>query len=181
MVRIMIVLLLAGSAVLGYLVLEQRKVLGRFDAALARGGDVERLSEEVLQRGYQYSQYKERSAREGVKGSGDDSVATYVYEIAARNAVLWGNPNITKPRSSTQLTGYTDTTYSIDPKEKDAWFDRARIANFFFLLESESRRMRITNIDLRPAQRNVAPHEVPEDRWTVDFQLTLRDRKESRR
>lgn len=176
MVRIMIVLLLAGSAVLGWLGYQQQKVIDRYEAAVQEGGEVETLAEDILKRGFQYTAYKERSAKEGVKGNGADSVQTYVYEIARRRAVLWGNPTISKPRTTGNLKGYSDTNYAVSSKEKGVAFERAQIANFFYLIEQESRKMRVTSLDVRCASTKTKPHEIPEDRWTADFTLCVRER-----
>ena len=178
MIRIMIGLLLAGSVFLGWRALQQQEVIDRYEAAVAEGGQVAQLAQNILKRAYLYSAYKERSAKEGVKGDGADQVNSYVFEIAARRQVLWGNPKIEKPTTSTNLQGYKDTVYGIRPAENNTWFDRNRIANFFYLLESESRKLRITSVDLRAAQKNLKPHEIPEDRWLVDLKVTMRERDE---
>lgn len=176
MIRIMIGLLLAGSAFLGWQATQQRATIARYEAAVSEGGEAEQLSQRILRSAYSYTQYKERSAKEGVKGDGADQVNSYVFGLAADPNVLWGNPKIEKPREQERLKGYTDYTYAIKPAEKDAWFDRNRIANFFFLLEKNSRKLRITSIDLRTAQKNLATHEIPEDRWYVDLSVTMRER-----
>ena len=178
MIRIMIGLLLAGSVFLGWRAMQQQETIDRYEAAVAEGGAAEQLAQNILKRAYSYTQYKERSAKEGVKGDGADQVNSYVFEIAARREVLWGNPKIEKPSEQKPLSGYTDLIYAIKPAESNAWFDRNRIANFFYLLESESRKLRITNILLRAAQKNLKPHEIPEDRWYVDLKVTMRERNE---
>ncbi len=176
MIRIMIGLLLAGSAFLGWQAMQQRETIARYEAAVAEGGDAERLAQRILRSAFSYTQYKERSAKEGVKGDGADQVNSYIFAVAADPNVLWGNPKIEKPRETSPLSGYTDLVYKIRPAENNAWFDRARIANFFYLLESRSRKLRITNIDLRTADKKVKPHEIPEDRWFVELSVTMRER-----
>lgn len=177
MVRIMIILLLAGSGYLGWSAMEQQKTIDRYEAALEPDGQVERLARSILTRAHNYTRDKERSAKEGLKGDGADSVNTYVFEIAARNQVQWGNPKISKPRSAENMQGYEDSIYKITPAEKSAEFDRNRIANFFYLLEAESRKLRISNIDLRLAEKNIKPHDIPNDRWSVDVTVVMRERK----
>ncbi|MEM6671654.1 MAG: hypothetical protein AAF726_02350 [Planctomycetota bacterium] len=173
----MIGLLLAGSLVLGWQAMKQQRVIDEYEAALRPGGEVEKLAEGILKRAYQYTEYKERSANEGVKGDRADSVSTYVFELAARPRVQWGNLDIAKPRTTPAIDGFEDTNYRITPKDKNAQFERAKIANFLYLLEEESRKLKITEIDLRIADRKVKDHEVPADRWSVDLTVTVRDRK----
>ncbi len=176
MIRIMIGLLLAGSAFLGWQAMQQRETIARYEAAVSEGGEAEQIAQRILRNAYSYTQYKERSEKEGVKGDGADQVNSYIFAIAADPDVLWGNPKIEKPREQERLKGYTDHIYSIKPAESNAWFDRARIANFFFLLEKKSRKLRITSILLRAAQKNLDAHEIPEDRWYVDLKVTMRER-----
>lgn len=178
MIRIMIGLLLAGSVFLGWRAMQQQETIDRYEAAVSEGGAAEQLAQRILRSAYSYTQYKERSAKEGVKGDGADQVNSYIFELAARSKVLWGNPKIEKPSEQRSLPGYTDLVYAIKPAESNAWFDRPRIANFFYLLEAESRKLRITHILLRAAQKNLKPHEIPEDRWYVDLKVTMRERSE---
>ena len=175
MVRIMIALLLVGSAVLGYLVMGQRKVIDELSAALEPGGEIESLAEDILGYSHLYTAYKERSAREGVKDNDEKGVQTYVREIALRPRVLWGNVRIPNPTERQRVQGYNDRAYRLTPQEKGASFDRNRIANFLYLLEYESRKLRVTNIDLKVAER-IDKHEVPKDRWAVDVTVTMRER-----
>ena len=70
MIRIMIGLLRAGSVFLGWRAMQQQEVIDRYEAAVAEGGQVEQLAQNILKRAYLYSAYKERSAKEGVKGDG---------------------------------------------------------------------------------------------------------------
>ncbi|MEM9379008.1 MAG: hypothetical protein AAGB93_03585 [Planctomycetota bacterium] len=171
----MIALLLVGSAVLGYLIMGQKKVIDELSAALEPGGEIESLAEDILGYSHLYTAYKERSAREGVKDNDEKGVQTYVREIAQRPRVMWGNVRIPNPTERQRLQGYNDRAYRLTPQEKGMAFDRPRIANFMYLLEFESRKLRVTNIDLKVAER-VDKHEVPEDKWAVDLTVTMRER-----
>jgi len=176
MVRIMIILLLAGSAFLGWRAMQQQTVIDRYEAAIAEGGDVERRAKSILENAHRYTALKERSAKEGMKGRGTNSVSSYVREIAQRRNVLWGAIKIGRPQERTQLAGYDDMIYKITPQEKNAYFDRSRIANFLYLLEQESRKLRVTNIDVRLSEKSIKPHEIPQDQWVVDVTVTTRER-----
>lgn len=184
MVRIMIAVLLIGSCVLAWLDWQQYQEIQELEAALEPGGRVEQTVEDIQRNAFTYTQYKERAASEGVKGSGDEaSIAKYVRGFAQSNDVLWGGVSIGpgKPRpSKVGKKTYIDTTYRIEPQEKGQTFDRRRIANFFHLLERDSRKVKITEIDLR-ADGKVDAHEIPNDRYDVEFALTVRGRDEKKR
>ena len=146
MVRIMIVALLIGSAVLGWFVWEQRGEIDRYKEALAPGGLVEKTVERIQRGAFQYTQYKERSSTEGVKGAGDQgSIAEYVRGLAQSSKVQWGGIKIGAAKPKTATVGsktYKDTTVKITPQEKDQTYDRHRIANYFYLLEKDSRKLK---------------------------------------
>ena len=184
MVRIMIVALLLGSIFLGWRAWNQNAEIQRYEEALAPGGLVEETVEDIQRMAFQYTQYKERAATEGVKGSGDEgSIAEYVRGHAQGSKVQWGGVKIGAAKARTTSVGskqYKDTTYKVTPQEKDQTYDRHRIANLFYLLEKESRKLKITAIDIKVADKTL-PHEIPNDAYDVDFSLTVRERAEKKK
>lgn len=184
MVRIMIVALLIGSAFLGWRAWEQQGEINRYEEALKPNGLVEKTVERIQRKAYQYTQYKERSATEGVKGAGDEgSIAEYVRGHAQGAKVQWGGVKIGKAKEKIASIGkksYKDTSYKVTAQEKDQTYDRHRIANLFYLLEKESRKVKITDINLSTAGKTLS-HEIPNDAYDVDFTLTVRERAESKR
>lgn len=183
MVRIMIVALLIGSAFLGWRAWEQHGEIKRYEEALKPNGFVEKTVESIQSRAYQYTQYKERSAAEGVKGSGDvDSISGFVRKHAQGANVQWGGVKVGKAKekiSTVNKKSYKDTSYKVTPQEKDQTYDRHRIANLFYLLESKSRKLKITDIDISVAGKTLA-HEIPADAYDVDFTLTVRERADKK-
>ncbi|MFT6109837.1 MAG: hypothetical protein ACJA2W_002760 [Planctomycetota bacterium] len=180
MVRIMIVALLLGSAFLGWRAWEQHGEINRYEAALAPKGLVEKTVERIQKKAFIYTQYKERSANEGIKGGSDTgSIAKYIREHAQDSRVLWGGVSIGAAKEKGATVGkknYTDTSYKITPQEKDQSHNRQRIANFFYLLEKDSRKLKITDLEFRSAGKS-KPEEVPNDLYDVELTLTVRERK----
>lgn len=185
MVRIMIVALLIGSAVLGWMAWEQHNEIKRYEEALQPNGYVEKTVERIQKKAFQYTQYKERSETEGVKGGGDSgSIAKYVRERAQDRNVLWGGVSIGAAKEKGATVGkksYMDTSYKVTPQEKDQAFDRHRIANFFYLLEKDSRKLKITEVEIKTAGKAPRPEDIPQDLYDVEFTLTVRDRTDSKR
>lgn len=183
MVRIMIVALLLGSIFLGWRAWNQNAEIKRYEEALAPGGLVEDTVEDIQRMAYQYTQYKERSATEGVKGSADESsIAEYLRGHAQGSKVQWGGVKIgaAKGRTTTvKKKQYKDTTYKVTPQEKDQTYDRHRIANYFYLVEKESRKLKITDIDIKVAGKTL-PHEIPNDAYDVDYSVTTRERMDKK-
>lgn len=184
MVRMMIVLLVLGSGFLGWRALQQQARIDELDAALARGGDVERLVQKIQERAYTYTQYQNRKLEEGVKGEvNEGSMAVFVRKWAQDKDVLWGNVTVNKADDDAVTINnknYRDTSYRVDPRDKNQWFDRNRIANFMYILESKSRKVKVTELNIELAEK-ADEHEVPQDKWEVDFKLTVRERDEKRR
>lgn len=183
MVRVMIVLLLAGSAVLGWIAYKQFQEIDRYEAALAEGGEVEETIRSIQEKAFKYSSLKEREESEGMKGAAKDQteVALYLRAKAQDQFVNWGNINVGKPDEHMNRDGYQDIVYRVEHSDKDAAVSRNHIANMFYLIERDLRRMKVTSVDIEPAEKS-APHEVPEDRWKVkNFNVTIRERAEKQR
>ncbi len=184
MVRIMIVALLLGSIFLGWRAWTQHNEIQRYEEALAPGGLVEKTVERIQRRAFQYTQYKRRSATEGVKGAADQgSIAEYVRGHAQGSKVQWGGVKISAAKSRTTTVDkkqYKDTTYKVTAQEKDQTYNRLRIANLFYLLEQKSRKLKITDISITVADKTL-PHEIPNDAYDVDFALTVRERAASKK
>lgn len=184
MVRIMIVVLLLGSAVLGWLAWENSAEIKRYEEALRPNGVVEKTVEQIQKNAFLYTQYKERAAIEGIKGDGgDDSIAGYVRGQAQDSHVLWGGVSVGagKPKDTKiDKKTYLDTRYRVEAQEKDRAYSRNQIANFFYLLERDSLKMKITDLTIKSSGKTQA-HEIPQDQYDVDFTVTVRTRKESKR
>ena len=56
MVRVMIVLLLAGSAVLGWIAYKQTQEIERYETALVEGGEVDETIRSIQEKAFKYNQ-----------------------------------------------------------------------------------------------------------------------------
>ena len=178
MVRVMIVLLLAGSAVLGWLAYKQTQEIARYEAALAEGGEVDETIRSIQEKAFKYTSLKDREESEGMKGAADDqvSVAGYLRKKAQDPKVKWGNINVSEPDDKRNRDGYTDYTYRVSHSDGTAAVSRNHIANMFFLIERDLRRMKVTGIRLDTADTKADEHEVPADEWRVRFDVSIRER-----
>ena len=66
-----------------------------------------------------------------------------------------------------------DWIYKIKPFNKNKRLTRSRIGNFFYKLEADSRRVKVTSIKLTPFKK-IKPGEVGEDVWTFECAITSR-------
>ena len=172
-VRATILFSLIGAGVLGYMALERQTQVEELRAALAPGGAVETLAAEIQQTSREYSRLKREALNEGIIGQSDPQ--SYIRMVAAKDAVELGDVEI-GVRESSPRRGIIDRTYTIKPSN-DRSFLRSRLANFFFSLEADSRRVRVTHLKIETFSKT-KPEEVPEDRWSFDAQVISRSKDE---
>lgn len=182
MVRIMIVLLLLGSAFLGWRAYTQDKEIKRYEAALAPGGEVDATIEKIQKKAFLYTSYTERQLNEGMKGASDDqdSVDTYLRRKAQGDRVEWGNIKIDKPKPQYNREGYVDYTYRVTHQDGKMRVSKKRIANMLFTIERDSRKMKVTRLSVRTGD-SYKDEDIPEDSWRVDFDVSLRERNKKRK
>ena len=77
--------------------------------------------------------------------------------------------------------GYVDYTYRVDHALSAASVSRNHIANMFYLIERDLRRMKVTGIEIDATDTKADEHEVPADDWKVRFWVTIRERDKKKR
>lgn len=116
---------------------------------------------------------------EGLRGQ--DSPDTYIRRLATHQNVALGGVRINAMPERSPRKGVVDRKYSITPQEAKktgrgaSGFDRARIVNYLWLLEQQSRRVRVTNIRLDPTQKT-EPWVPTDDQWSWDVEVTSRQK-----
>lgn len=169
-VRATILFSLIGSGVLGYMAMERADELEQLRSGLKKGGAVETVAAEIQQMCREYSQLKRDEENEGLRGQNDPMF--YIRGVAAKGAVELGLIDIAA-RESPAGKGVTDKLYKIKPSDRS--FLRSRLANFFFSLEADSRRVRVTSLKVETFSKT-KPEEIPEDRWTFEADVISRSK-----
>jgi len=179
MIRVMIVLLLAGSAFLGWKYKQHEAVLARYQAALEPDGEIERRMRSTQRLAFEYAQLQRAAARSGGKidASSNSSVFNKIQTIAQMDDVAFGSISVSEPRERENLDGYQDIKYQVEHSDSKHYVDRARLANLFYQLEQSHRSLKVTGLTIRSAPKTPAPSEIPNDEWDVDFEITLREKK----
>jgi hypothetical protein len=160
-----------GSLVLGWLCWLQKAELETLQAAASKQ-QIEKDMRQLMSLGHEHTQL--RNALKSRSGSGADDIQSYVRRQATTKDVDIGNVEISK--ESKPIKGVVDDVYRITFRDKDRSFDRVRLTNFLYKLEEGSPRLKITNITLQVAEKNLKPHEVPSDTWSLDTSLMVRQR-----
>lgn len=175
--RFIILACLIGSFPLGWYAWERYQVNQELSAALQPGGEVERLVRQIQSNAHRYTDLKLEQRDESLFGGEQADVQNYIRRHAFADNIEIGQVAIT-PRESKMKT-YIDYTNAITPDNPKTDFSRTQIANFLFKLESESNRVKVTDIDIHnSSEKRLDDSEVPPDRWTLKATITTREKVE---
>lgn len=171
--RVVILLSFLGSAVLGYFVWAQNQELTELERDLGRAPlRLQKLQSQALQ----VADLERQAASEGLGRQSNPE--DYIRTIARDPDVTMGSVE-TNPRTRSGR-GYKDTIFDITPDTRNNdTFTLGQIANFMYLLESRSRRVRVTEVEVRPVgTRSRREHEVLSGDWTFEISMTTREKTE---
>ena len=160
-----------GLGAFGWTLIQERKTLEQalLVAVPKRAQDIQILSR-------QYSRLNSEFEREGLKAQAKPE--QYIRSLASNPKVGLGGVKVDlKAGTNTSAKGVADLRYTIKPQESKTAHGRDRIANYMWLLEHESRRVRVTQIRLDP-QGKYEPWEPAGDQWEWDIEVTSRQKVE---
>jgi hypothetical protein len=172
MVRIMIVLLVLGSGFLGWTAYKQHQRIQFLRSALAPGGLVPKTVANIQQNAENYATYKDRAASDQLK---DDDPSVYIRGLAGHRNINIGRVDVDKKEIEAGR-GISQFNYTIEPNDAKMTFDRRNIANFLYKLEEDSRRVKVTMVNLTPATK-VEEGGRPQDLWRMTAAISMRERK----
>jgi hypothetical protein len=171
MARGIILVSLIGSLVLGYLCWQRSSELSELRGQLQK--QVQPTVTGLMQSAQRHTQLS-RGLKDDSLG-GQKNLETYIRKVAAMDRVEVGNVNLAN--TDTPITkGIVDKKYRIKSDDRDRSFPRLALANFLWKLEEQSRRVKVTDIKLEIAEKRLKTHEVPEDKWTFEAEVTSRQR-----
>ncbi len=171
--RGIILVTVIGSLALGALGYAQSRNLSamqeQHDEAL------EPLVKTIQDLGRKHTHLSKSMRQEGLAGQADPN--TYIRKIATKDKVEIGDVKLLSSQDE-RMRGIVDYKYRIRPQDRERQFMRSRIANFLYSLEAESRRVKVTDLTIEIAQKKIKPHEIPDDMWTFEAEVTSRQRVE---
>lgn len=156
-------------AVTGYRLYRQRVAL---EVALAQ--EVPDLARETQVLSRRYSALYKQAELEGLKGQSDPY--TYFRELAADSKVRLGSVEITQPPAQRPSKSVIDIKYRIVPSTRDRGASRKNLANYLWLIEDKSRRVRVTQFSMT-REGNLKPWEYGNDLWKWDIEVTSRQKE----
>lgn len=149
----------------------------RVDLERALAIEVPKAAQEIQVLSRRYSKLFDEAEREGLKGQADPE--SYFRKLAAHPKVVIGALQFEKPSPFTPSKGVIDIKYRIRSQDRDRGFDRKQLANFLWLIEEQSRRVRVTHVRLE-REGNPKDWEYGNDRWKWDVEVTSRQKDERR-
>jgi len=136
------------------------------------------LVKQLQDAGRKHTQLSKNRTLENL-GAGQDNLRTYANKQGLADRVDIGDLEMTMSNDkNTGLPGVEDKKLRIKPQDPKKDFSRTKIANFFYKLEESSKRVRITDLEITLLDTRVKKHEVPEDKWTYECEITSRQRIE---
>lgn len=173
--RVTMLVSLVGSLALAYIGWNQYQKLAELREDLDKRMPEQAKQLEAAAR--KHSQLAKNFDKENLKGEGN--LMSYALKCAGDDNVEIGQidpqPSVDK---NTGTPGIEDEKLDIKPQDPKRGFTRLRIANFLYRLEEQSRRVKVTDIEITPAGARVPRHELPEDLWTFSCQIMSRQRRE---
>jgi len=169
--RWIIVITALISAALGWFVYTWSARLTEVELELRR---TPALVTEIQQKALRLDALQTLADKEGMKGEANPEL--YIQKVAGAQNVNIGQVS-TKPSIRTTFKGVEDHLFRVDPSKKNESFPRQRIGNFLYKLEADSRKVRVTGIELTPTGRP-RMGEIGTDQWTFSIQLTSRQKAE---
>jgi len=126
--------------------------------------------------GQLYSKLQADAEREGFVTQ--DKPDLYFRGIATDDTVKLGQIEVAPADPRSYYKGTVDLAYTLRPTvSKDESYPRDRLANFMYLIEQKSGRVRVTRVRLDPAQR-LKEWETSDDRWKWEIVATSRAKDE---
>lgn len=174
--RGIILFAIVGSIALGFIGWRQQKQLIELRENLE--DDTPKLVKELMRLGHQHTQLKRTATKEGLNAQAD--FATYIRNAANKDGVEIGEVKLNNNEQE-RGKGIVDNIYTILPSDRDRRYERYRIANFLYALESASHRVKVTRVKMNVAEKTVKPHEIPDDAWTFETAVTSRQRADEKK
>lgn len=137
--------------------------------------EVPRTAQNLMVLSVEHSSLYKELQGEGLAGP-QATIKTYISKLAQKPDVRLGNV-IVQPREQS-MKDAIDTVSTIEPSDRKRGVQRTSIANFLHFLEKESNRVKVTKIKMVPEQR-IKEHEISNDLWTWEAQVTTREKRKT--
>lgn len=121
-----------------------------------------------------HTQLYQEFQREGLKGQNNPD--EYIRVLARDAKVQLGGVEIKATNPGSPAKGVVDRKYTIQAQDPKAGHARNRLANYMYLLEQKSQRVRVTYLRLDPLDKH-QPWEIGSDKWKWEIEVTSRQQE----
>jgi hypothetical protein len=168
-----------GSGVVGFLLYRDQVRLENYQAAIDAAPNVVPV---LVNKAQELEDLMKATAREEF-GASVNALETYIYERAANPKVHIGQVDIAKPiekiiaPARQSAPGVRDIIYGIEPSTTPKReYTRGEVSNFAYLLEQDSRRVKVTGLELTPTDKSPKPDKFLSDRWNFKLEVRVREK-----
>lgn len=172
--RIVILVMLIASAVLGWFLFKETQRLEAVEKGL---DETPVLANKIQKLGYQLQGLYDVRSKEGLVEL--DKPEYYIQSVATDPKIRIGQVNITPREKAVRgVKGVIDKNFQIRATSKGDTFSRSQIGNFLYQLEAKSRRIRVTDFSMKAAGKKLSAGQVGNDQWEFDATVTSRETEE---
>lgn len=171
-----------GSAVVGWLLYREQQRLADLQAAVDEARNRVPL---LVNKAQELEGLMKATSREDF-GSSVQDLESYITARAKDPKVNLGQVEIGKPSEQviqsarSGAPGVRDLVYRVNPASSGKGeFSRGEISNFIYLLEQDSRRVKVTGLTMTPTDKGAKVDRLLSDRWKYDIELRVREKFEA--
>jgi hypothetical protein len=171
-----------GSGVVGWLLYREQQRLADLQLAV---DEAQNRVPVLVNKAQELEGLIKATAREDF-GSSVQALESYIVQRAADPKVSLGQVEISKPNEQVIQTarkdapGVRDLVYKITPASSaKGEYSRGEISNFLYLLEQDSRRVKVTGLTMTPTDKGAKVDRLLSDRWKYDVELRVREKFEA--
>lgn len=150
----------------------------------ALGADVIRLAQDTQALAMKYSKLYKQADLQALTGS-QSNAESFLRALATRKESNLGQVDVKITEAANSVRkGVQDIRYTIQPQNRDRAFQRIGIANFLYLAETESARMRTSHVRLTLSPKNLKEWDFPPtdpETWFWEAELLSRQKSEAAR
>ena len=144
--------------------------------------DIVQLAQQTHSAAMKYSRlYKEADLQELTGSQGN--MESFLRTLATRKEASLGQVDVKISESANSIRkGVQDIRYTVQPQNRDRAFQRIGIANFLFMIEDESRRLRVSHLRLTLSPKNLKEWDFPPNNpelWFWETEVLSRQKSET--
>ena len=141
-----------------------------------------RLAQDTQAAAMKYSKLYKEADLQSLSGS-QSNAESFLRALATRKETSLGQVDVKISESANSIRkGVQDIRYTLQPQNRERAFPRIGIANYLFLIESESARFRVSHLRLTLSPKNLKEWDFPpgnQDSWFWEAEVMSRQKSDT--